>query len=250
MEELNAELAALHTLHQGLERQGPGDAAFTRQMLALLARLPDNPRIADLGCGSGAATLELAQWCRAPVTAVDLSGGFLETLRTRARALGLEAWVRTVEADMGKLDWPSGSLDLLWSEGAAYNLTFAGALATWRRLLAPQSLAVISELTWFAQHPPAAAREFWDTGYPTMASEQENSAMALAAGYEVLGVHRLPSRAWWDNYYGPLLERMARLRLSANAAMQSVLAATEAEIDLFRHCSDAYGYSFYLLQAR
>ena len=104
MEEPNAELAALQTLHQGLERQGPGDAAFTRQMLSLLPRLPENPRIADLGCGAGAATLELAQWYRAPVMAVDLSGGFLEALRARARARGLEANVETVERDMGALD--------------------------------------------------------------------------------------------------------------------------------------------------
>ena len=250
MEEPNAELAALRTLHQGLQRQGPGDAAFTLQMLALLPPLPASPRIADLGCGAGAATLELAQWYRAPVTAVDLSGEFLETLRTRARARGLEAWVRTVEADMGALDWPFGSLDLLWSEGAAYNLTFAGALEAWRRLLAPQAVAVISELTWFSQHPPAAAREFWNAGYPTMASEVENAATANSAGYEVLGIHRLPAQAWWDNYYGPLLERMTTLRPSANAAMRQVLTATEAEIELFRQCSDAYGYSFYMLQVR
>jgi serine/threonine-protein kinase HipA len=248
MEEPNADLAALLTLHQGLERQGPGDAAFTQQMLSLLPPLPDNPRIADLGCGAGAATLELAQWYRAPVTAVDRSGEFLATLRARARARGVEAYVHTVEADMGALDWPSGSLDLLWSEGAAYNLTFAGALANWRRLLATKGLAVISELSWFCRSPPAAAREFWEAGYPTMASEGENAAAAGAAGYEVLGVHRLPSAAWWDNYYGPLLQRMAALRAGADGAMQSVLAATDAEIELFRHCSDAYGYSFYVLQ--
>ena len=151
---------------------------------------------------------------------------------------------------MGKLDWPSGSLDLLWSEGAAYNLTFAGALEKWRRLLAPQGLAVISELTWFGHQRPAAAREFWEAGYPTMAAEQENVVTAEVAGYEVLGIHRLPSQAWWDNYYGPLLQRMATLRPDADGALQSVLSATEAEIDLFRDCSDAYGYSFYLLQAR
>ena len=151
---------------------------------------------------------------------------------------------------MGKLDWPSGSLDLLWSEGAAYNLTFAGALENWRRLLAPQGLAVISELTWFGQQRPAAASEFWEACYPTMAGEQENVATAEAAGYEVLGIHRLPSQAWWDNYYGPLAERMGTLRPGANRAMQNVLAATEAEIKLFRQFSDTYGYSFYLLRMR
>jgi serine/threonine-protein kinase HipA len=249
MDAPNEEIQALIALHSGLERQGPGDSAFSRSMLALLPPLPDPPRIADLGCGSGGCALLLAEHFNAPVTAVDLSRDFLDQLAATAQARGLVDRIDIVEGDMGALDWPPASLDLLWSEGAAYNLTFEGALKAWRPLLAPGGCAVISELSWFTQVPPAPAMEFWGAAYPTMQSEPGNAALAEAAGYRVLGIHRLPSTAWWSNYYDPLRARMDALRPTASGIMQQVIADTEREMMLFRDHSDAYGYTFYCLQA-
>jgi len=249
LEEENLELAALIALHAGLERQGPGDADFSRSLLELLPALPAAPRIADLGCGAGGAALMLAEHFQMPVKAVDLHPTFLEDLKLLAARRGLGHLIEPVHADMGNLGWPEGCLDLLWSEGAAYHLTFTGALHTWRPLLAPGGVAVISELSWFSDKRPDDALAFWGAGYPTMGSEAENMAHARAAGYEVIEVVRLPSQAWWDNYYGPLMARMEQVRPTADTAMSAVLEGTQVEMDLFRVYSDAYGYSFYLLQA-
>lgn len=246
---MTPELAALLELHAGLPRQGPGDAAFTRRMLERLPPLPANPRIADFGCGSGAAALVLAEQLNALVTAVDLAASFLTALNRTANERGLAHLIHTVEADMSALDWPAESLDLLWSEGAAYHLTFEGALKTWRPLLPVGGLAVISELTLFADPLPDEVREFWTAGYPSAGSERENAGRAVSAGYEVLGIERLPQQAWWENYYGPLEHRIRELRPSASPAMQGVIAETETEIDLFRRNGESYGYSFYLLRA-
>lgn len=250
MTEQDAEIAALIELHRGLERQGPGDAAFSRQILAGLPRLPANPAIADLGCGGGAGALLLAEWSGVPVRAVDLSRELLDELEARAQRRGLVHLVEPIEADIGQLDWSAGTIDLLWSEGAAYNLGFATALRRWRPLLAPGGIAVISELSWFGDDIPAPARTYWEHAYPEIGSEAENMAHARAQGFEVLGVHRLPAAAWWNNYYGPLQARIDALRGQADAAMQVVIHETEAEMALFRDYSDAYGYAFYVLQAR
>ncbi len=246
---MTPELAALLELHAGLPRQGPGDAAFTRRMLKKLPPLPASPRVADLGCGSGAAALVLAEELQAPVTAVDLAASFLAELNRKAAERGLGHLIHTVEADMGALDWPAESLDLLWSEGAAYQLTFAGALKTWRPLLPVGGLAVISELTLFVEPLPEEVRKFWSAGYPTAGSDAENARRAVSAGYNVLGVERLPEDAWWENYYGPLERRVEALRPAASPTMLSVIAETESEIDLFRRYGESYGYSFYLLRA-
>jgi SAM-dependent methyltransferase len=250
MTEQEAHVAALIELHRGLERQGPGDAAFSRQILAGLPRLPANPAIADLGCGAGAGALLLAEWVGVPVRAVDLSREFLDELEARAQRLGLAHLVEPIEADIGQLDWPAGSIDLLWSEGAAYNLGFATALRRWRPLLAPGGIAVISELSWFGDDIPAPARTYWEHAYPDIGGEAENIAHSGAQGFEVLGAHRLPAAAWWKNYYGPLQARIDALRGQADAAMQAVIRETEAEMALFRDYSDFYGYAFYVLRAR
>ena len=62
--------------------------------------------------------------------------------------------VETIECDMGSLDWKPETIDLLWSEGAAYNLTFEGALKTWRSLMAANGIAVISEMSYFTSEVP------------------------------------------------------------------------------------------------
>ncbi|MBW2488330.1 MAG: methyltransferase domain-containing protein [Deltaproteobacteria bacterium] len=249
MTDFDEQIEALIELHRGLERQGPGDPSFSRHILSLLPELPENAHIVDLGCGAGAGALILAEWFDTTITAVDFARPFLDDLESRARAQGLDHLIKTVEADMGNLNWPPASIDLLWSEGAAYNLTFEGALKTWRPLMAPNGIAVISEITWFTTDIPVPVLEFWQEAYPQIASESKNAALAGAAGFDVLGVHRLPAQAWWTYYYDPLKERMDALRRSAAPVMQAVIEETDAEIAFFETYGDSYGYAFYLLKA-
>ena len=249
MAEQDELITALIELHRGLKRQGPGDEAFSEHILSMLPELPPNPRIVDLGCGAGAGALILADRFDTTITAIDFARPFLADLEGHARAQGLDHLIKTVEADMGNLDWPPASIDLLWSEGAAYNLTFEGALKIWRPLMAPNGIAVISEITWFTTDIPVPVLEFWQETYPQIASESENAALARAAGFDVLGVHRLPNEAWWTSYYDPLKERMDALQASAGPAMRAVIEETEAEIRFFKNYADCYGYAFYLLKA-
>ena len=57
-----------YELFEALPRQGPGSASATRQAWSMLNELHDLKRILDIGCGSGAATLELAQLSAGKVT--------------------------------------------------------------------------------------------------------------------------------------------------------------------------------------
>ena len=144
MEEQEKYIKALIELHRGLERQGPGDTDFLDYIISQIPELPTNPRIADIGCGTGAGTLFLADKFRSKVRAVDFSREFLDELEKRAEQRGLEHLVETIECDMRSLDWNPETIDLLWSEGAAYNLTFEGALTAWRPLMAANGIAAIS----------------------------------------------------------------------------------------------------------
>ncbi|NBC10301.1 MAG: methyltransferase domain-containing protein [Planctomycetes bacterium] len=241
-------IKALIDLHQGVGREGPGDLAFSRQVLAELPPLPAKPRIVDLGCGSGAAALLLAEHFGVPVTAVDLARPFLDAMMEQAEARGLADRIRPLAGDFADLPMEPGSVDLLWSEGAAYNLTFAGALEKWRPLLAPNGVAVISELTFFTDALPEPPRRYWEEAYPAIGDEAENTARAQAAGFDVVSTRRLPAQAWWDNYYHPMLERIATMS-EPDATMKSVIDETQTEIELFRQYSQHYGYTFYVLTA-
>ncbi len=240
-------IAALINLHRGLDRQGPGDADFSRSILCNLFSLPLKPRIADLGCGSGAGALLLAKHYQCNVMAVDSSSIFLEELTARAKQAGLEHLITPIHGDMAKLKWSVASVDLLWSEGAAYNLGFEQALKLWRPLLANNGIAVVSEMSWFTNDVPEPAIAYWHNVYPMMSTEAENIARAGRSGFTVLSTHRLPTRAWWVNYYEPLHNRMKQIEITP--VTQSVIRDTEDEIALFEKFSDFYGYTFYVLRA-
>jgi hypothetical protein len=115
--------------------------------------------------------------------------------------------------------------------------------------MAPNGIAVISEITWFTSDIPVPVLEFWQEAYPQIASESQNTALARTAGFDVLGVHRLPNQAWWTYYYDPLIERMETLRPAADPLVQRVIKETDAEIAFFKKYGDCYGYAFYLLKA-
>ena len=234
-------------LHRGLDRQGPGDADESRKILCNLSSLPPKPRIADLGCGNGAGALLLAKHYQCTVRAVDASSVFIEELTVRAKQAGLESLIIPIHGDMGKLDWPVASVDLLWSEGAAYNLGFEQALRLWRPLLANNGIVVVSELSWFTDKVPEPAIAYWQKVYPMMGTEAENISRANRAGFSVLSTHRLPSSAWWMNYYNPLRDRMKQIEITP--AIQSVIRETEEEMAVFEKFSNFYGYTFYVLRA-
>jgi len=249
MEEHKEYIQALIELHGGLDRQGPGDSDFTKFILEQVPELPPHPRIADLGCGSGAGALILAEKYRSKVRAVDFSRDFLNQLLVRARQNDLEDFIEICECDIGDLGWPAGGFDLIWSEGAAYNLTFKGALTAWRPLLTVEGIAVISEMNYFSSKASSSVEQFMKHAYPEIQTESQNIELIGLSGFEVLEVHRLPSKAWWDNYYDPLSKKISETGDDGNTVMQAVIEETLEEMRFFREHDEEYGYTYYIMRA-
>jgi ubiquinone/menaquinone biosynthesis C-methylase UbiE len=239
-------------LHHGLDRLGPGDRASTLQALALCSDLPETPDVLDVGCGTGAATLVLADALSGAHTATDLFPPLLETADGRFRSAGIADRARTLQADMRALPFPNESFDLVWCEGAAYIMGFDAALTSWRRLLRPGGYLVVTEASWFQDDPPAELAEFWAEGYPAMRSVEENLDAAREQEYEVQGCFPLPDEAWTQGYYGPLGERLESFaeKHGRSAEAEAVVGMTRQEVDLFNRYSAFYGYAFYVLRAR
>jgi len=71
-----------------LERQGPGSTEETIKALGFIGNLSDKTKIADLGCGTGAQTIVLAQNTEATITALDLYAGSIDKLNATIEKLG------------------------------------------------------------------------------------------------------------------------------------------------------------------
>lgn len=131
-------LQLLIDLHLPAERQGPGSPACTEQAIALAGLDSDTPlRIADMGCGTGASSLVLARHLNAQITAVDFLEPFLDELVVRAKAQGLADRIEPLCASMDQLPFEDDQFDVIWSEGAVYNMGFEKGVADWHRFLKP-----------------------------------------------------------------------------------------------------------------
>ncbi|BAL01627.1 hypothetical protein OBV_44280 [Oscillibacter valericigenes Sjm18-20] len=62
--------------------------------LSFIGNLSNKTKIADLGCGTGAQTMVLAQNTEATITALDLYAGSIDKLNATAGKLGLQNRVK------------------------------------------------------------------------------------------------------------------------------------------------------------
>ncbi len=236
-------------LHRDLPKQGPGSDASTRRALALAGPLPERPGILDLGCGPGRQSLVLAQATGGHVWAVDLLRPFLEQLERAARAAGLADRITTRQASMAELSDPDGAYDVIWSEGAIYNLGFSTGLRLWRRLLRPGGVLAVSEVVWLVDDPSPRSRAFWQADYPGIGHPESNRRQIRDAGYEAIGEFVLPARDWWDDYYDLIEERLVTLRDEREGAeWRAAIAEYDEELAVVRAGLAEFGYVFYVMR--
>ena len=243
------DLELLIDLHTDMERQGPGGQAETRMALALSGLKPcSDLKIADIGCGSGASALLLAQKLDASVTAVDFAPAFVERLEDAARKAGLEERITAMIASMDALPFHHEEFDAIWSEGAAYNMGFEAAIRAWRPFLKPAGILAISELTWLSGRRPADLQAHWEREYPEVDTASAKIAILEKYGFSPLGYFVLPEHCWLDNYYRPLQRRFAAfVERHANCDQARALVDSQkAEITLYERNKAYVGYGFFI----
>ncbi len=213
-------------LFADMDKLSPGDDSLSLYVLRSLPRHRFEV-VVDAGCGAGRQTMVLASELKTRIEAVDSYQPFLDRLKRRAKEKGLAHLVRTHCMDMKGIPGVFPKIDLLWTEGAAYNIGFANALATWAKAIKPNGFAVVSELCWLREQIPDAVTEFFRLGYPDMQS--------------------VP---WVKDYYDVLEPRAKSLVNHSDIAVRDFAVETLKEIETFRISEDSYGYVFYVLQRK
>jgi SAM-dependent methyltransferase len=238
---------SIDLLFAGMDKLGPGDDNLT---LYVLRSLPQHwfEVVVDAGCGAGRQTTVLANELTTPIHAVDCYEPFLKRLQWRAGKKDIAHRVRTHCMDMSDIPGVFPTIDLLWSEGAAYNIGFANALTTWAKAIKPNGFAVVSELCWLGEHVPAAVTEFFRAGYPEMRSVQQNIAIAEEAGYRIFNTYTLPREAWTKDYYDVLEPRAKSLVNHSELEVKTFAVEMLKEIEAFKISENSYGYVFFVLQ--
>ena len=231
----------------GFERQGPGTPEMTLKALSFIEELNASSRIADLGCGTGGQTMTLAAATTANITGLDLFPAFIDRFNEQAANEGFADRVRGVVGSMDALPFAENSLDLVWSEGAIYNIGFERGLGYWRRFLKPGGYVVVSENTWFTDTRPAEIEAFWKAAYPEIDTIPNKIAAMQRAGYDFVAAFILPEKCW-DDFYAPQIEALQAFaeKHSANPAAANLVESERYEQSLWRKYKACYGYVFYI----
>lgn len=247
------ELQLIIDLHKEGQRQGPGGDGELEKVLMLSGLNPTQPlKIADIGCGTGAATLQLAERLNAQITAVDLLPEFLETLQERADQRGLMPHITPLCCAMDQLPFHDGEYDVIWSEGAIYNIGFQQGIQSWRPYLKANGLLVVSEITWTTAQRPPELEQHWVSAYPEIDTAAAKIAALEQSGYSPIAYFSLPEYCWLDNYYTPMQARFATFLDShgQSAEAQALVASEKQEIALYQRYKAYYSYGMYIAQKR
>ena len=203
---------------------------YTRKAFRMLPKL-DNPRILDVGCGSGIPTMELARLSNGEIIGLDIDQSALDTLAEKIIQADLSDRVKTMRRSVINMEFPAESFDIIWSEGSIFPVGFEKGLQEWKRFLKPGGYMAVHD----------------GKGNITEKLKQISSC-----GYELLSHFVLSTDIWRDEYLAPLerLVRETRDKYGDNPGILEALNDAQREIDMFNHNPELNDSVFFILKKK
>ncbi len=253
---MNEEIKSIHEFDinliceyfSNLERQGPGSPEVTIKALSFIDNLNHESQIIDIGCGTGGQTMVLAQNAPGYISGIDLFPTFIELFRHNAQKMNLQDRVKGIIGSMDQLPFQDKELDLIWSEGAIYNIGFERGLNEWRKFLKKDGFIAVSEASWFTEKRPAEIEEFWMDAYPEIDTIPNKLAQMQKAGYIPIASFILPDNCWLEHFYTLQISAMENFlkKHAGNKTAIDFIANQRHEAQLYNKYKKYYGYAFFI----
>jgi len=203
---------------------------YTRRAYETLPKIK-NPRILDVGCGSGVPTLELALLSGGYVTGIDIDQTALDELTEKIEREGLSDRVKAVNCSATDTSFPDDSFDIVWAEGAIATIGFEKGLKEWKRLIKTDGFLVIHD----------------DIGDVSKKRKQ-----IAGCGYELIDHFMIEGNEWWRELYKPLGEAIEEMRRSGNPSPE-VLREMDTDsnfIEIIKKNPERYDSVFFVLMKK
>lgn len=231
-----------------MKRQGPGSQEVTIKALSFIDNLTKDSKIADIGCGTGGQTFVLAQNVPGEITGIDLFPAFIDIFNNNAEKLNLQDRVKGIVGTMEKLPFQNGELDLLWSEGAIYNIGFKRGLNEWYKFLKTGGHICVSEASWFTEERPDEINKFWQDAYQEIDTISNKVDLIQKAGYVPIAAFILPENCWIEHFYSLQIPAQINFlkKYPGNKTAEELVAYQRHEAELYYKYKEFYGYVFYI----
>ena len=116
-----------------------------------------------MGCGTGGQTFQLTELTQGSVIVVDQHSVSIEKLNQKLAQLSLTDRIRAQVGDMAELTIAPSSFDLIWSEGALYNIGIPRALSICTGLLRKGGYLVFTDAVWCRANPPDTVKAIFES---------------------------------------------------------------------------------------
>jgi ubiquinone/menaquinone biosynthesis C-methylase UbiE len=191
----------------------------------------DKPKILDIGCGSGVATLELARLSNGDVIGLDIDRDMLDVLRRNIDEARLSHRVSVVNRSLLDMEFQNESFDIIWAEGSIYAIGFEKGLKEWKRFLKPNGFVMVHD---------------------EKGNVDEKIRMISACGYELIGHFEIDVAKWRDEYFVPLEKLLSEDRWKDSDETDVLKAIRDArrEIDMFKKEPERNSSVCFVMQKR
>ena len=242
------DLRMIYECYSNTERQGPGSPEITLKALSFIDGLTEKSKVADVGCATGGQTMVLAQKLPCEIIGIDLWLDFINQFNHNAQNKNFHERVKGIVGNMENLPFQEEELDLIWSEGAIYNIGFERGLNEWRKFLKQGGYIAVTENTWFNEERPAEIQEFWEKAYPEIDIIPNKVAQMQKAGYLPIATFVVPETCWTDYYYAqvPQMEESFLRKYNGNKFAEELIRSERYEVELYDKYKAYYGYVFYI----
>ena len=201
---------------------------YTRRAFELLPHIY-NPRILDIGCGSGVPTLELARLSGGHLTGMDIDMSGLKKLKTKAGEEGLDQRVVTMECSLLEMSFADETFDIVWAEGSISVVGFEKGISEWRRLIRKDGYLVVHDSLLDIEGKIECIRE---------------------AGYELIDYFTITKDVWMNKYLLPLKESVEEYDKYCNpdGERSEEISVYRREIEAFERQPDLNESVFFIMK--
>ena len=241
------DLSVIYDYFSNTERQGPGSPEITLKALSFIEGLTEKSKIADIGCGTGGQTMVLAKNTASKIIGIEVWPDFVRQFNQNFQNQDYQGRVKGVIGNMENLPFQEEELDLIWSEGAIYNIGFKRGLNEWRKFLKQGGYIAVTENTWFTEERPAEIQEFWQQAYSEIDTIPNKVAQMQKAGYLPIATFVLPETCW-TNYYSQMKKTHASFlkKYIGKKTAEEFVGYQRYEEELYCKYKAYYGYVFYI----
>lgn len=184
----------------------------------------ENPRILDVGCGSGVPTLMIAEKFDGKITAIDIDTKSIDIFREKVKELDLSDRVNLSDSSLFDIKVKNNQYDLILAEGLLNVVGFQKGFLKIIKLLKRKGFIIIHD-------------EFQN--------QNDKIEFIRNNNCRILDLFVLNEQIWWNDYYKCLEKEISS---NSNKELLKLFKSDLHEIKLFKKNPSQYISVYYIIE--